>query len=639
MAANLLSLIFFLIHFSIQVAHADPRLDVVARSCSHTKAHNASMYVDTYWKIMASMEEDIKRNKFSFEEVGEGPNRLHVFAQCMADLSSNECEECFNHVKTLFASCFPSIGGRVYADGCFIRVENYSFYEETVGPDALKRCSNSFDRSQIFKDTAEDLVYKIAKQAPDSRGFAVKQQKLPAGSSVYAMANCWKTMDHSMCSSCLINAAMVSLSCLPSTDSRVMNAGCFIRYSDYDFTNGPGPDEAVDTIFSYMSYALGAIASCALVIVIGFCAGRTVYRRKNHKRRVKGKETLLSDSNRSLQILQFQFSTLEKATDSFDQAHKLGHGGNGEVFKGTLADGREIAIKRLYIRGKANTNEVYNEMDIISRAQHKNLVRFLGCCFTNTDSFLVYEFLPNRSLDSILFDPEKKTELDWNRRLGIIIGTAEGLEYLHKGCQYRIIHRDIKASNILLDLKHKPKIADFGLARFYSCDKSLVSTAIVGTLGYMAPEYLAQGRLTEKVDVYSFGVLVLEIVSGVKNSEFHPTETFETLVINAWKHFQSDTVLEIIDESIMMEDVGEITRVVQVGLLCTQESPSLRPSMTTVIQMLKEKDFHLPVPSKPPFADECARLSSSFDSSCHHRQTSCLSDLCTFHSFKKCDPE
>ncbi|XP_065638016.1 cysteine-rich receptor-like protein kinase 46 isoform X1 [Quercus suber] len=377
------------------------------------------------------------------------------------------------------------------------------------------------------------------------------------------MANCWKTMDHNMCSSCLENAAMVSLSCLPSTDSRVMNAGCFIRYSDYDFTNGPDSDAAVDTIFSYVSYALGAIASCALVIVIGFCAGRTVYRRKNHKRRVKGKETLLSDSNRSLQILQFQFSTLEKATDSFDQAHKLGHGGNGEVFKGTLADGREIAIKRLYIRGKANTNEVYNEMDIISRAQHKNLVRFLGCCFTNTDSFLVYEFLANRSLDSILFDPEKKTELDWNRRLGIIIGTAEGLEYLHKGCQFRIIHRDIKASNILLDLKHKPKIADFGLARFYSCDKSLISTAIVGTLGYMAPEYLAQGRLTEKVDVYSFGVLVLEIVSGVKNSEFHPTETFETLIINAWKHFQSNTVLEIIDESIMMEDVGEITRVVQ----------------------------------------------------------------------------
>ncbi|KAL0014354.1 hypothetical protein SO802_001423 [Lithocarpus litseifolius] len=453
----------------VRVAHADPRLDVVARSCSHTKAHNASMYVDTFWKIMASMEEDIKRNKFSFEEVGEGPNRLHVFAQCMVDLSGDECEECFNHVKTLFASCFPSIGGRVYADGCFIRVENYSFYEETVGPDALK-------------DTAKDLVYKIAKQAPDSRGFAVKHQKLPAGSSVYAMANCWKTMDHNMCSSCLVNAAMVSLSCLPSTDSRVMNAGCFIRYSDYDFTNGPDSDAAVDTIFSYVSYALGAIASCALVIVIGFCAGRTVYRRKNHKRRVKGKEPFLSGSNRSLQILQFQFSTLEKATDSFDQAHKLGRGGNGEVFKGTLADGREIAIKRLYIRGKANTNEVYNEMDIISRAQHKNLVRFLGCCFTNTDSFLVYEFLANRSLDSILFDPEKKTELDWNRRLGIIIGTAEGLEYLHKGCQFRIIHRDIKASNILLDLKHKPKIADFGLARFYSCDKSLISTAIVGTL-------------------------------------------------------------------------------------------------------------------------------------------------------------
>ncbi|KAH1047818.1 hypothetical protein J1N35_038602, partial [Gossypium stocksii] len=223
--------------------------------------------------------------------------------------------------------------------------------------------------------------------------------------------------------------------------------------------------------------------------------------------------------------------------------------------------------------------------------------------------------LTKASTASYLKDREKKKELDWGKRQKIIMGTAEGLEYLHKGCEVRIIHRDIKASNILLDLKFRPKIADFGLARLCSRDSdriSLVNNTVAGTFGYMAPEYIAKGRLTEKVDVYSFGVLMLEIISGVKNTKIESDNYFETLVTDAWRHFQSNTTTKIIDESLNAEDqIEEIKRQIQLGLLCTQAEPTLRPNMSKVLQILRHKDMDLPSPTKPPFLDESLILSAS----------------------------
>lgn len=280
------------------------------------------------------------------------------------------------------------------------------------------------------------------------------------------------------------------------------------------------------------------------------------------------------------------------------------------MLQGVLPDGREIAIKRLYFNNRHRAADFYNEVDIISGVEHKNLVRLLGCSCSGPESLLVYEFMPNRSLDRFIFDKNKGRELNWEKRYEIIIGTAEGLVYLHENSKIRLIHRDIKASNILLDSKLRAKIADFGLARSFQEDKSHISTAIAGTLGYMAPAYLAHGQLTEKADVYSFGVLLLEIVTGRQNNRSKASEYSDSLVIVTWKHFQLRTAEQLFDPNIELHndsnsDVkNEILRVVHIGLLCIQEVASLRPTMSKALQMLTKNEEHLVAPSNPPFLDE-----------------------------------
>nr|GEW72464.1 cysteine-rich receptor-like protein kinase 2 [Tanacetum cinerariifolium] len=214
--------------------------------------------------------------------------------------------------------------------------------------------------------------------------------------------------------------------------------------------------------------------------------------------------------------------------------------------------------------------------------------------------------------------------LNWEKRLKILIGTAEGLVYLHENTKIRIIHRDIKAANILLDMRLRAKIADFGLARSFQDDKSHISTAIAGTLGYMAPEYLAHGQLTEKADVYSFGVLLLEVVTGMENNKSKTLEYTDSLVAIAWRHFQQNKVEEIFDPNLMMQfypnsnNLKDATKVVQVGLLCTQEDPSLRPSMSTILKMLAKDNEPLPAPSNPPFMDEDTMELNDIEQKLHH---------------------
>jgi serine/threonine protein kinase len=252
----------------------------------------------------------------------------------------------------------------------------------------------------------------------------------------------------------------------------------------------------------------------------------------------------------------------------------------------------------------------------MSRVQHKNLVKLLGCSVDGPQRLLVYEYIPNKSLDQFLFvDKTLNKVLDWPRRFEIILGTAGGLTYLHEESDTRIVHRDIKASNILLDEHFKPKIGDFGLVRYFAEDQTHLSTGIVGTRGYMAPEYLIHGHMTEKIDVYSFGVLVLEIISGRKNNTPLHQSDFPGLLTVIWNHHLSGTLSNIIDSSIEETYHEEVHHVIYVALLCTQASATLRPPMSKVITLLTGGDSNLPPVTQPPFMDFMSPQSNASASS------------------------
>ncbi|XP_055960391.1 uncharacterized protein LOC126665234 [Mercurialis annua] len=295
----------------------------------------------------------------------------------------------------------------------------------------------------------------------------------------------------------------------------------------------------------------------------------------------------------------FDFHSILVATSNFDEQNKLGQGGYGPVYKGKLQDGKDAAIKRLSTNSGQGTEEFKNEVMLISKLQHRNLVRLIGCCVERQERILIYEFMSNKSLDTYLFDPAKKAELDWNKRFNIIIGVARGLLYLHRDSCLRVIHRDLKVSNILLDEKMIPKISDFGLARMFEGTQVLGSThKVVGTLGYMAPEYLLGGIYSEKSDVFGFGVLILEIVCGRKVNSFQHM----SLLARAWQSWDESKGLDMIDEAVADSySTAEVSKCINVGLLCVQDHAADRPNMAAVVTMLSGEKTNLPQPKQPTF--------------------------------------
>ncbi|XP_056172139.1 cysteine-rich receptor-like protein kinase 44 [Syzygium oleosum] len=299
--------------------------------------------------------------------------------------------------------------------------------------------------------------------------------------------------------------------------------------------------------------------------------------------------------------LQFDFSIIRAATDNFSDSKKLGQGGFGAVYKGQLSDGREIAVKRLSRNSSQGEVEFKNEVILLARLQHRNLVSLLGFCLEGDEQLLIYEFVPNSSLDQFIFDRLKRANLNWDRRHKIIMGVARGMIYLHEDSRHRIIHRDLKASNILLDLDMNPKISDFGMARLFTLDQTQAETnRIVGTYGYMAPEYVMHGHFSIKSDVFSFGVLVLEIVSGQRNNHCMGND-MEVLTSYIWKHWREGSISNIVDPSITSGSSTEIARCIHIGLLCVQENAVNRPTMASVLLMLNSHSVTLQVPSRPAF--------------------------------------
>ncbi|CAL1352585.1 unnamed protein product [Linum trigynum] len=409
--------------------------------------------------------------------------------------------------------------------------------------------------------------------------------------------------------------------------------GCTFYTSIFSFQDIPGNEAQVYAILpappppkpskTWIWIVVGATGGL-LIMVTGFLLYLRWRRQKLHEKFLKELMTIdrpsdasphedngNSKDDNSLQV--YTALSITNATNSFSLNNKLGEGGFGPVYMGKLKEGQTIAVKRLSRTSGQGLVEFKNELILIAKLQHSNLVRLLGFCVQGEERMLVYEYMPNRSLDSFIFDESRRKLLGWKARFNIIEGIAQGLLYLHKYSRVRIIHRDLKVSNILLDKDMNPKISDFGMARIFKPDDAAQDNTrrIVGTYGYMSPEYASEGTFSVKSDVYSFGVIVLEIVTGKKNHRAYHSDRPLNLAGYAWELWNDDDsdALELLDPAVNGSSAGEegdgcrdeALRCINIGLLCVQNDPRDRPVMGDVLSMLTNGSQQLPMPLQPAF--------------------------------------
>ncbi|CAO1941743.1 unnamed protein product [Urochloa humidicola] len=425
---------------------------------------------------------------------------------------------------------------------------------------------------------------------------------------------------------------------------RVLSLRCNYRYEQYPFFSGtpllqlpkpavgapaPAPVSTTQpTTGGGRGNGTGRVLPIVLPISIIMLAIVVVcYCLQRRKRKPAGKLLLIDSTNpediRSIDSLIIDLAILRATTENFDEGKKLGEGGFGAVYKGVLPNGREIAVKRLSQSSRQGIKELKTELVLVAKLQHKNLVRLIGVCLEEHEKLLVYEYMPNNSLDTFLFNPDKSSELDWEKRFMIINGIVQGLQYLHEESQLKIVHRDLKASNVLLDSHFNPKISDFGLARLFGSDQSqYVTNRVVGTYGYMAPEYAMRGHYSTKSDVFSFGVLMLEIVAGRRNGGSYESDQYDHLLSLVWGHWTTGTIVEIMDSSLRSHpaSVDQMLKCIHIGLLCVQHNPADRPMMSTVNLMLSSSTMPRQAPSRPAFCFQRGGVNSGMYSAAYRRR-------------------
>ncbi|XP_040998287.1 putative cysteine-rich receptor-like protein kinase 35 isoform X4 [Juglans microcarpa x Juglans regia] len=347
-------------------------------------------------------------------------------------------------------------------------------------------------------------------------------------------------------------------------------------------------------------------SSATIVLLLGLVWVMCYLRKRKVKStgKVNGIATSGNLNTNVPDLVVYSYADIEMATNKFSFENKLGEGGYGPVYKGVLSNKQEIAVKKLSKASTQGFEEFKNEVTLTAKLQHVNLVRVLGFCIERDEQMLIYEYMPNKSLDFYLFDSARRFLLDWKKCVHIIEGITQGLLYLQEYSRLTIIHRDLKASNILLDNEMKPKISDFGMAKIFSNDEHEANTGrIVGTYGYVSPEYVKKGLYSTKSDVYSFGVLILQIISGKKNACFYGLNENLILLEYAYDLWKLGKGMEFMDPS--LDDTVsscKLLRCLQIGLLCVQENATDRPSILEVFSMLKSESAALPIPKIPAFS-------------------------------------
>ncbi|CAN6879335.1 unnamed protein product [Brassica oleracea] len=575
-----------------------------------------STYSSNLETLLSSLSSSYNQSfSYGFQRLKEGQNPDMVFGLflCRAYVSFEICRDCISFaVKDTLNHCPNEKEALIYYDECMLLYTDRNILLDPVtkiGELMVVNQQNATANNPVrFSKVVLSLMNEAADEATASpRKFAFKKENYAPSQTVYVLVQCMPDLTTVMCSSCLKQ----TIKNLPrdKIGARLLSPSCILRYDIYPFYNETYQEVASNDMHGKEENSMQVII-IAIVVPLGvyvllFIVISSFYvttRLKNTYETATADDG--GDDITTAGSFQFDFKAIEAATNNFSERNKLGQGGFGEVYKGTFPNRLQVAVKRLSKTSVQGEKEFKNEVIVVAKLQHRNLVKLLGFCFEKEEKILIYEYVPNKSLDYFLFDSTMKRQLDWTRRHNIIRGIARGVLYLHQDSRLTIIHRDLKASNVLLGASLNPKIADFGMARIFGIDQTEASTRrVVGTYGYMSPEYAMYGQFSMKSDVYSFGILVLEIISGKKNSSLYKMDDHAgNLVTYTWRLWRNGSPLEVVDPSFQENcQENETRRCIHIALLCVQEEVEDRPTMSEIIQMLTTSSIALPVPQPPGF--------------------------------------
>ncbi|KAG0545243.1 hypothetical protein BDA96_02G344800 [Sorghum bicolor] len=580
---------------------------------------------------------------FATGTVGALPNQISALALCRGDTNAPACRAC---VADAFPGaqqdCPSSKDVTVYQDACVVRFSDQQFLDfpgvnspyavSSWDSDNLTVPAAWFDAAvaALMNATVDRAVSVSVTAASSSSNSSSARKYFATGvedfdaehyPKIYGLAQCVPDMTVVQCRGCLGSLVASMPGFLDGKPAgRSLGVWCNLRYSVSPFYTGPAMlhlaapapapapvPTAVPSVVTPKNGAgrrrraagIAAGVACFVALVMLFSVVALVrFRRK------------IAEKNGSCRSLEkfgkakctvFDFFTLQEATENFSEDLKIGEGGFGIVYKGKLPDGQEVAVKKLLDSATGHgLLQLHNELQVLATLQHKNLVRLHGFCVHQNQKMLVYEYIKNGSLDNFLFDTETGNKLSWDQQYNIIVGIAKGIMYLHEDSRIRIIHRDLKANNILLDENADPKISDFGLARLLGDHTQTKTATVAGTYGYMAPEYAIHGSVSPKIDIFSFGVLVLEIVTRRRNTSFNDCDTVN-LLSDVWKCWIQGMASQFVDQTLDGFSRTQALRCIQIGLLCVQSDPDDRPDISSVVSMLTRDSMELQAPAQPAF--------------------------------------
>nr|VDC80974.1 unnamed protein product [Brassica rapa] len=618
-------------------------LEVVnGAECFGSLAGNSS-YTQNRINLFSTLSNKVLTNGGVYNaSLGQYPNKVYVLGLCARGFKPKACSNCVEKLaQETKRDCSNIMDSFVWGGdeeelvSCLVRSSNRSFGNVQTSPPKIGPSPDHIGpliNMTLFMLQWEYTVNKTLEAATKANAssaqkyYSASYAEFTAFPNVYMLMQCTPDITSQGCKQCL-EACLKYFreQFLGRTGGMATFPSCFFRWDLYTFHGAflnvtrvpalprPPPQENGSSIPDKKgkTYGLkfpgrsmlwviitiiGVLTFINVLVFLGFYKVNAWRRKFNNGKNVGGAE--YSDSDGQF-MLRYDLGMILSATANFSPENKLGQGGFGTVYKGTLLNGKEIAVKRL-ARGSEGGIEFRNEVLLLTRLQHNNLVKLLGFCNEGDEEILVYEFVSHSSLDRFIFDEEKRSLLTWEVRFKIIEGIARGLVYLHEDSQLKIIHRDLKTSNILLDAEMNPKVADFGTARLFETDETQAETKrIAGTRGYMAPEYLNHGQISAKSDVYSFGVVLLEMISGQRNNSFEG----EGIAAFAWKRWSEGKPEVIIDPLLVENPSVQIIKLIQTGLLCVQENATNRPTMSSVMVWLGSETITIPLPKAPAFTE------------------------------------